>query len=87
MTEWSNLFEGRPLSSRGIEAARRELARAKRYWRRKAARTGTRGRRGALSSHQIERMAQQAVNVVVEWREAAPVERVYVWPKDWTGVV
>ena len=53
--EFSNRFSADPLSLDGIMAAKRELTQTVRYFRRKAARVGTRGRRGALSSAEVER--------------------------------
>lgn len=62
---------GAPLSAFGIEKARRELVQLKRYWRRKMARAGTRGRRGALSDAQGAKWVEVARAEVASWARGA----------------
>lgn len=77
MGDWYNRFDADPLSMPGITRARDELrevvklsvAQMARWARRKAARTGTRGRRGALSSREIDRRyREQIARAVDEFR-------------------
>lgn len=78
MGEWYNRFDADPLSMPGIMRARDELREAAerskkqmvRWARRKAARAGTRGRRGALSSREVDRLChEQVARVVNEFRQ------------------
>ena len=59
--QWSNLFERNHITLEGILEARQKLVQLARYWRRKAARAGTRGRRGALSDAQVARFGAGAL--------------------------